>query len=318
MATSGVSTFNATRNEIISAALRKLQVKSHGTTISAEMNQECDFALNSLVKRLQARGLHVWTVQEATLFPQLLQVRYALAKTSADYCAATNSYTTKTITAAEESGQTTISVTSSTGMTASDKIGIVGDDGTIHWTTISSVPGATSVVIAVALDAAAAAGNYVHFYTSNIVRPLRIVSARRYKIDSVTAGTETPIIPISHLDYQALPNKMAAGTVNQVYYDAPLSTGDLYLWQKPDDVDTLIRFTWHRPIEDFSAAGDNPDMPQEWIDALVFNLALVMAPEYCVNGQRLTEIAALATSFLDEVSGFDREDTSIFFAPDLG
>lgn len=276
---------------------------------------EFDFQLNSMVKRWQAKGLHIWTFQEATLFPAVAQRRYALAKTASDHCAVTTAITTTTISAAEAAAQTVLSVTAVTGMTTLDKIGIVLDDGTLHWSTIASV-GASTVTINAALPSAAAAGKKVYSYTSNIVRPLKVIGARIY---DVATGIETDLGgPLSHLDYHALPNKDQAGQVTSYYYDPQISTGYMSLWQVPNAVSTLIRLTCRRPIEDFATAADNPDLPQEWIDTLVWNLALLMAPEYGVSGQRLSELAGFASSTLDDLTGFDREEGSLFFQPDNG
>ena len=65
------------------------------------------------------------------------------------------------------------------------------------------------------------------------------------------------------------------------------------------------------------AAGDNPDLPQEWIDTLIYNLAVVTASKFDVPTERLSNIKTLADEFLDDVSGFDREAESLYFQPDF-
>src|SRR3990167_7038387 len=197
MAVSSSSNFNATRNEIIRAAALEVGAIGSGVTMSSQMLLDFAFKLNAMVKAWHAVGdIHVWSTLEATLFPQLDQIKYQLGAT--DH--ATESYVQTTISAAEASGQTTISLTSSTGMTAADNIGIIVDDGTVHWTTISSIPGSPSVVIASGIDAAAAAGNYVFAYTTKMVRPLKVVDVRRHNLSS---GNETPIEVISRKDYRS-------------------------------------------------------------------------------------------------------------------
>lgn len=312
MATSGTVTFSVTRNEIIQGAARKAGAKKRGSTMGAEDIADFNMQLNAMVKRWNAKGIHIWTIGEATLFPQLGQTRYALALTAADHCADTNLYVTTAITADEASGQTTISVDDTSGITDGDKIGIVLDDGTFHWSTVTSHT-STSVLIALALTDSSAAGNAVYAYTNNIVRPLAITAARRF---NVSTTEETPLVMVSHSDYQTLPRKSARGPVNQFYYDRQLSTGYANLWMAPNDPDELVRFTWRRPIEDFNSAGDNPDLPQEWIDTLIWNLGLLMAPEYGVSGQRLSELAQFAAATLDDMVGFDREEGSIYIQPD--
>lgn len=314
MATSGTVEFNVTRNEIIVGAARKCGAKKRGSTFADEDIADFNQQLNAMVKRWYAKGLHIWTLQEATLFPQLGQKRYALAKTATDHCAESNSYYTTAITAAEAAGQTVLSVDATTSMANAMKIGVTLDDGSIQWSTVSSFT-STTVTIGAALTGDAAADNPVYYYTSNIVRPLKVIDARIY---DVATGLETPLGgPLSHSDYMALPNKDSRGEVTSYYYDPQLSIGYVYLWQTPADVDALVRLTTRRPIEDFTTASDNPDLPQEWIDTLIWNLAVLMAPEYGVSGQRLAELAGFATTTLDDLTGFDREEGSVFIQPDV-
>ena len=310
MATSASTNFNLNRTQILRAAALKIHAIDGNETMSADMESDFNIALNAMVKRWNAKGIRVWTVREATLFPAVSQVKYALASGGADH--ATETYYATTLSAAEAASQTTLSVTSSTNMTVADNIGIVLDNGTLFWTTISSKT-STTVTVASAITSAAASGNAVFNYTTKLVRPLKIVDVRRYNI---AGATDTPISLTARLDYQTLPNKAATGSINQIFYDPQLSTGYLYLWQAPSTIKDLLKFTWHKPIEDFDAAGDNPDLPQEWIDTLIFNLAVVMAPEYDVGTEKFNQVRSLAAEFLDDVSGFDREAESIFFQPD--
>lgn len=314
MTTSGTATFNRTRNEIISAAARKIGAIRAGETPGHQVVLDFAEALNALVKRWQASGLHLWTVEEATLFLQVAQTEYSIGSTSTDHC--TQSYVATTLSGAEAAGQTTLSVTATTSITAADHIGIVLDDGTLQWSTVSSKTSST-VTIASALTSAAASGNAVYTYTTKIVRPLRIPAARRYIFSS---GFEVDFSrPMSRSDYRAMPNKTAPGTVTQYYYDArggANALGKFNVWPAPSDVANAVNFTWHRPIQDFNAAGDNPDLPQEWIDTLVFNLAVVMAPEYDCPPNRFAIIKGLADEYRDTLSGWDREIESARFQPD--
>jgi hypothetical protein len=318
MTVSNSSDFNRTRDQICVRALRICGVVKAGETPNAHLLNDTAEALNAMVKRWQKKpNLKVWTVTEGTLFPQASQARYALASSSTDH--ATETFYQTTISVTEASGQTTISVTSTADMTVADNIGIAVDDGTIHWSTVASKTSST-VTINDALDDDATAGNAVFNYTTKLVRPLKIVDARRYNIAS---GLETSIGDtqgslMARLDYQALPNKAQTGTINRAFYDPQRDTGYLSLWQPPTTVTELVKFTFHRPIMDFDAAGDNPDLPPEWIDALVFNLAAAIMVEHDAPMERQTSIATQAASYLDDVAGDDREQESLFMQADMG
>lgn len=310
MATSGTSAFNATRNEVIRQAALQVNAIGAGVTMGAQMLSDFDFMLNAMVKTWQAEGLHVWTTTEGTLFPVAGQTRYGAGTGATDHI--TQTYYETSTSADEASGQTIISVTSTANMTVADNIGIVLDDGTLHWTTIVSKTSAT-VTITVALTDTVASGNAVFNYTSKIARPLKVVDARRYNIDG---ATDTPMIVASRNEYQNLPQKTAAGMPVHLFYDPQLTIGYFHLWQVPSTTTDLVKFTWHRPIQDFNTAADNPDLPNEWLLTMVYNLAQIMMPQYPVSAQKANQINSLAAQFLDTMRGFDRESESIFFQPE--
>ena len=315
MSTSGSSNFNATRDEIIKTAYRKLGVLRATQTPNAQLITDGAFALNSVVKHLQARQFHIWTTSEATLFPQTGQTKYAISSASgSDHVTA--SFVKTEIATAASSGASTITVDSDTDISDGDYIGVVVDDGTVHWTTVNGTPASDVITLTDALDDSAAVDNEVYAYTSKIVRPLKIIDARWVDADSLI---ESPIVTMtSRLDYRRLPDKTQAGAVTQMFYDPQLTTGYAELWHVPAVFDGYVNFTWHRPIEDFDAAGDNPDLPQEWIRTLVWLTAMEMGPEFSVPADRWQIVTSMAAQALDDMEGWDREETSIDFQPDIG
>lgn len=307
MTTSGTTTFNYTRDQIIRAALRKIGAFASGETPDAQTITDCSDALNAMVKRWNTKGIHLWTESEAILFLQPGQVQYSLGTGSTDN--ATSTYTATTTSAQASLGASSITVASVTGIAATNNIGIVLNKGTIQWTTVLSVVGNT-VNLNATLQDSVLSGNNVYVYTTAIVRPLRVPFARRYNIAS---AIDTPMIGMSRRDYRDLPNKQNSGIPTQFFYDPQLGLGQFFVWPNPPDPTNAIKFTWYRPIQDFNNPGDTPDLPQEWIDALIFNLAALMAPEYDVPPQRFQMIATFAASCLDDVMGWDREPESTYF-----
>ena len=315
MATSGSPAFSANRNQLIIGALRLLRViRAQGAEqLSGRLAADGERRLNGMIKRWQADPeLHVWTTTEATLFPQAEQARYGVGDSATDHV--TTTYAATTIGADEASGQTALTVSSITGISDNQNIGIQLDDGTIHWSTVNGSPSGSTVTIDDGLADTAASGNAVWAYTSNISRPLKIVDARRYDIES---GNETPLTVEARLTYQSRVNKTQTGNINSMFYDPGRVTGYINLWQPPTVVTELVNFTWHRPLDSFLAAGDDADFPQEWIDPVEYNLALQWMPEFAVPAEVKDDIKMLAPVFLDQVAGFDREAESVTFAPDM-
>lgn len=309
MATSGSTNFAATRNQVIRQAALHVGAISAGVTMGNQMQEDIAHILNALVKSWQEMGVHIWTTAEATLFPAVEQVRYGMGTGATDHV--TGTYYETAITSDEAAAETTLSVDETTNITAADNIGIVLDDGTLQWTTVSSKTSST-VTIATGLTGTASADNPVFTYTSKIGRPLRVLDVRRYNIAS---AEDTPIELVSRSDYQALPNKTGTGGVNQVWYDQANTIGYLSLWQPPALIQDLVKFTYARAIEDFDAAADNPDIPQGWVLALEWNLAMNLTAQYPVKPMIFQRIAGFAEKYLDEVSSFDREAGPVFFQP---
>lgn len=312
MATSGSRDYNDTRTTIITDALVLLGVVGAEQAIHESDSALANRFLNRLVKSWDAQGIHLWTYTEATIFLEKGTNKYLLDNQSSS-AKWSNTVVETTLSAAEASGQTVISVTSSTGMTAADIVGIVLNDNTTHWSTIASVDSSTQITIDDATTGAAASGNNVYTFTSRANRPQRIHSIRR--VTDSAANNEVPLIKLSREEYFDLPSKNVQGVPSQFYYDPQLTTGALYLWQTPEDTSTRLRITYMRQIEDFDAAGNNPDLPQEWLECLVYNLAAALAPVFGKEQKALGYITPRAEHLLFSISTYDVESTSIQLVP---
>lgn len=309
MATSGTYTHSRNRDQLLTRALRLCGAIGQGeTSFDSSMLNEAAEALNAMVKHWQATGIHIWRTVEATLFLQSDQVRYELASTSSDH--ATESFTQTTIATAAADAASSIVVSSATGFTVGYYVGVIVDDGTMHWTTVSSVS-STTIGLTSALDDSAAAGNIVIVYQTKLVRPLKVLSARRHNFDS---AIDTPVDEFDREEYQDLPNKTANGVVNGYFYDrrgGANSTGYLYTWQPSDPIVDCLKMTVARPIQDFSAASDDADLPQEWIETIVWNLAANLGMEYDTPEPKQSRNERKAAQLLAEVNWWEKELTDV-------
>lgn len=309
MPTSGSSDFAITRNDVLDSALVLCGYLDPDATPSGNDYATATRPLNLMVKAWMAKGLNLWAMKEATLFLSPGTARYSLGATGT-HC--TNTYVQTTLSTAEATSSTSLGLTAFAGMSASDKIGIVLDDGSIHWTTISGAPGATTT-IATGLASAASAGNVVFAYTTKINRPQRIISAYRRNI----GGNDTPIELVSRGDYANLSNKSSAGKTIQAFYDPQLTTGTLNAWPTPDVATDVIRFWYSRPLEDFDAAADAPDFPIEWGEALIYGLADRLCGFFQSPPATRQWLKAEALEKFEQASAYDSEPVSVFFGPDL-
>ena len=309
MATSGSKNYSITRARIIEAALRKVGAYDQGEAVSGSETAAATEALNLLTKEYTARGADLWLRDEITLFLQPDQKVYSLGTANA-----TASYVETTLSADEASGQTVISVTSSTGMTAADAIGIKMDDNTIHWTTIVSVDSSVQVTITTATDDDAASGNKVYTYTTTAGRPTKILFA--YRRD--TSNVDVEVRLIGEKEYLSQSNKGSDGPPVEAWYQPTLTTGSLYVWPV-DGGSTLDKLVMSCQFhaDDFDAGSDNPEFPIEWGNTLVWGLAAELGPEYGMPLKEQGFLESKAEFKLNNALDFDIENASVEFVMDV-
>jgi hypothetical protein len=315
MSTSGQATFSRNRDQLIGSALRKVSAFESGETPDSESVNDASNALNSMIKHWQGSGVQIWTTQEAILFPVAGQSRYVVGSGTTDRVL--GPYVQTALSADAASGASTITVDSIVGIATTYTIGVLLDDGTIQWTTVNGAPSGSTVTLTATLTGAASTDNAVFVAAaSTLVRPLKIISGRSHNLES---GIDTPLEEMDRIEYQEMPNKTSTGAVNSFYYDrrgGANQTGLLYLWTSPADAADAIKMTVARPIQDFTVAGDDADLPQEWIRAIEWGLADEIADEYDVPEPKRTRIERRAAQFLAEANWWERELLTFQFAPD--
>lgn len=294
MATSGSYDYSATAAQIIYAAAENLQLVSGGSTINSNDESTLLRRLNFIAKQWQgkadmAQGLKLHTRQRLTLFLAAGQQRYTIGPASTD-ARCTAQYGRTTISAAEAASQTVISITSNTDtttypgttvtMTAGDFIGIVQDDGTIHWSTISGTPGATATIND-ATTAAAAAGNFVYWFTARAQRFPVLETAVLREFDTTTFGKASDMPLLTYTDvqqYEALADKTSDGDPTALLCE-PLRLNTAVTFDcQPDDVTKVVNMTVLYPAEDYDATTNDIAFPQEWFAALEWELTFRSAP----------------------------------------
>ena len=310
MSTSGSVDFNPNKNELIEEAYELIGIGMEGESLSAEDYSSASRTFNIMAKAWQADGLQLWAQKRATILLEKDKREYSLGP-SGDHV--THSYTETAIKVAASATDTTIDVDSTSGMSVSDNIGIVLDDGTIRWTTVSSVTDSDTVVVASGLPSAAAVDNAVYFYTTKMYRPLRIIEA--YTRNS--SGQDTQVMAVSQEEYALLGDKTSSGSPVNFFYKPTLTNGTLKIFPAPDDVTDSLEIIYHRPFEDFDATTDTADFPQYWLEALTYGLAVRLGDKNGTSENRMRRLEAKAANAKYEAMAFDVEDTSLFLAPEF-
>lgn len=148
--------------------------------------------------------------------------------------------------------------------------------------------------------------------TINCPKPLRIIQATR----TPSGGTNIPMNIFTQYDFNILPQSTSIeGEPINLYYQPLRTTGTIKLWPTPDNSTTSITFYYHSPYEDMDAATDDFDFPSEWIMALIYNLAWVMAPEYGIPPNDRSALQKEAMYWHDFALSGGTEEGGLFFQP---
>ena len=265
-----------------------------------------------MLKAWQAQQNHLWVRQTATMFVQPSQRIYKLSATSPDH-ATVNTVSQTALTASAISGATSITVASSLNFNVNDKIGIVLDNNTLFWTTVSLVPGATAIQFVAPLTYAATLGANVFGYTTQMGNPFQVHAAARHDVNS---KNDIPMSLMSYREYFDQPNKTATGVPTMWAYDRQLDYFDIFLWSTPGDLTNVVKLIISRKIEDVDTNSDNFDFPQEWAEALVMNLAVRLAPSYGkAQGDNYQDLVRQAQISEGLILANDNELGSIYIKP---
>ena len=307
MATTGVSNFSVTRDDVIKAALRGLTELGAGEVPIAEDYTNCSQAINMMLKDWQKKGAALWLYQELSL-PLITGVAtYPIGPTAGSLATAAC-----VITAAGTGG-----TTGTYALGIADAGGGTGATGTYtiaggKLTVVTITAAGNSYVTPVlsfpsgGISGAAATATPVGLTTT---KPLRVLDA--FIRDA--SGYDTGLIVIARTESDSLGAKSSTGIPNQLYADPQLSAMQVTLYNPPVDSTRTAHLIVQRPIYDMNAAGDTFDLPQEWFRAIKWGLMDELALEYGVEEKNLQLIMLKAEKFLTECFDFSVEEASVYF-----
>jgi len=143
-------------------------------------------------------------------------------------------------------------------------------------------------------------------------KPLKVLQAWNRS----TSNIDIPMRLLTKQEYNILGNKSTSGKPIQLYYEPRLTDGVVSLFPTPAAADVLestIYIVYQRPYEDFNIATDAPDFPQEWYDAVLYGLAVRLAPEYGVPIDQRQVLGREAADIKAAAMSFGTEEGSMYF-----
>ena len=137
-------------------------------------------------------------------------------------------------------------------------------------------------------------------------RPLFVTEARVV----ITATNERPLSEWGNADYARLPNKAAVGTPTIFSLRYTPSNVTMRVWPVPSS-DMTVKYGFARVIEDVGGTTDAIDVPQEWLECVVKNLAVNLPSFGAVrsNPETYGEIKERAMILLRDLEDLSRPES---------
>lgn len=328
MTTSSSYNFILNRSEIIQKALEEIAAVDLAGTVSPELNDFSAVHLNLMLKNWAGQGLNLWRIRETTLLLEADKVEYTLDGSTSHWvfeADLTETYINgdQTVSGAA----TTITLDSTSGMSASDVIGVELEDGSIQFTTVATVDSSTTCTPDDSWTDDIDDDDVVYYYTNKAPRPLHLVDAWRRSPSTPSTGaqgSDTSVKILSSERYHRLGSKRDEGAPIEVYYDpqvgtdpsAPSST--LKVYPEPDDVAERLIFKAAYPFEDMDVDSDNVSAPSEWLLPIVLGLALRLCNSQGVGIERRKQVKEDYVEALLNAWSVDHEhsDEGVMIVPD--
>lgn len=131
------------------------------------------------------------------------------------------------------------------------------------------------------------------------------------------SGVQIEMMPKSYYDYKRLPDD-TTGTPTNYAYSPGIENGTLYVWPTPDSgtaTNNTIDVVYQKEFFSFNTSTDTPDFPAYWTDALIYGLAVRLAPEYGIPLQDRQMLMREYEQYKNAAEGYGDEDGGLFFSP---
>lgn len=130
------------------------------------------------------------------------------------------------------------------------------------------------------------------------VRPLRIENAYVRSL-----GLDYPVKKISQIDYNSIVEKDIGGRPEFLWYNNQRPLGIVSLYHTPNAADTLFIDTW-KPLTAIAGLTIEIDFPEGYDEAIKYNLAIRMSPEYGVTAS--PDVRDIAKTSLNVIKSFNK------------
>ena len=148
--------------------------------------------------------------------------------------------------------------------------------------------------------------------TINTPYPLRILQTWR---NDTGNSTRIPVEIVPNYNFNLAPSS-SGGSPIQLTYQPKVNTGVIQVWPTPDSTaasSSTITIVYQRPTEYVSASTDTMDFPEEWYGAIIYGLAVRLAPEWGIPLPDRQMLKKEADEYLQNALSNGTEEASFFF-----
>ena len=141
--------------------------------------------------------------------------------------------------------------------------------------------------------------------------PVKLLQAFRTE-----TGAKIPLEIVAREDFNILPTS-SNGSPIKINYQPFVNYGIISLWPTPTSTNTAtITLVYQRPYQYFTASTETMDFPEEWYNAIIYHLAVRLAPEWGVPLPDRQMLIQEAKMYTEDAAMVGQEDGSFYLAPE--
>ena len=141
--------------------------------------------------------------------------------------------------------------------------------------------------------------------------PVKLLQAFRTE-----SNAKIPLEIVAREDFNILPTS-SNGSPIKINYQSFVNYGTISLWPTPTSTNTAtITLVYQRPYQYFTASTETADFPEEWYNAIIYHLAVRLAPEWGVPLPDRQMLLQEAKMYTEDAAMVGQEDGSFYLAPE--
>ena len=141
--------------------------------------------------------------------------------------------------------------------------------------------------------------------------PVKLLQAFR-----TDTGAKIPLEIVAREDFNILPTS-SNGSPIKINYQSFVNYGTISLWPTPASTNTAtVTLVYQRPYQYFTTSTETADFPEEWYNAIIYHLAVRLAPEWGVPLPDRQMLMQEAKMYTEDAAMVGQEDGSFFVMPE--